>query len=74
MIFIPSTGGSHNPDESTKRRFIESATKVFSDFSQTLLLEKLQDRIAVNNTLSQNTASLSYSQSKVKQNNIQRTL
>lgn len=74
MIFIPSTGGSHNPDESTKRRFIESATKVFSDFSQTLLLEKLQDRIAVNNTLSQNTASLSYAQSKVKQNNIQRTL
>ncbi len=47
MIFIPSTGGSHNPNESTKRRFIDMATRVFTDFSRSLLVEKLRDRIAV---------------------------
>lgn len=73
MIFIPSTGGSHNPDESTKRRFIETATKVFSDFSKTLLLERLQDRIAVNTLTSQN-ASIPHSQSKIRQNDITKML
>lgn len=43
MIFIPSTGGSHNPKESTKKEFIETATRVFTDLSHTLLLEKFKD-------------------------------
>lgn len=47
MIFIPSTGGSHNPNESTKKRFIDMATRVFTDFSRDLLIEKFKDRIAV---------------------------
>ena len=45
MIFIPSTGGSHNPDEKTKKRFIEAASKVFTDFSKKLLVERLKDRV-----------------------------
>ena len=44
MIFIPSTGGSHNPEENTKKEFIETATKVFTDLSHTLLLEKFKDK------------------------------
>lgn len=47
MIFIPSTGGSHNPNESTKKRFIEAASTVFTEFSQELLVEKFKDRIVV---------------------------
>lgn len=43
MIFIPSTGGSHNPEEKTKRKFIEAATKVLVGTAQTLLLEKWKD-------------------------------
>lgn len=43
MIFIPSTGGSHNPEENTKKEFIETATRVFTDLSHTLLLEKFKD-------------------------------
>lgn len=44
MIFIPSTGGSHNPEENTEKEFIETATKVFTDLSHTLLLEKFKDK------------------------------
>lgn len=44
MIFIPSTGGSHNPKESTKRKFIETASRVFSNLSKELLLEKFKDQ------------------------------
>lgn len=47
MIFIPSTGGSHNPNEATKKRFIEAASTVFTEFSQELLVEKFKDRIVV---------------------------
>lgn len=43
MIFIPSTGGSHNPKESTKKKFIEPATQVFTQLAQELLLEKFKD-------------------------------
>lgn len=43
MIFIPSTGGSHNPEENTKKEFIETATRVFTDLAHTLLLEKFRD-------------------------------
>lgn len=43
MIFIPSTGGSHNPKEHTKKKFIRTATKVFTIFSKQLLAEKFRD-------------------------------
>lgn len=43
MIFIPSKGGSHNPKESTKRKFIETATKVLTGTAQELLKEKFKD-------------------------------
>lgn len=46
MIFIPSTGGSHNPKESTKKKFIETATKVFVSLSKELLVEKFKDKQA----------------------------
>lgn len=54
MIFIPSTGGSHNPNESTKKRFIQTASLVFTEFSQELLLEKFKDRIVVDTPTSFN--------------------
>lgn len=57
MIFIPSTGGSHNPNESTKKRFIETASLVFTEFSQELLLEKFKDRIIVDTPTSFNPSS-----------------
>lgn len=44
MIFIPSTGGSHNPKESTKKKFIETATRVFTNLSKELLVEKFKDK------------------------------
>ncbi len=47
MIFIPSTGGSHKPKESTKRKFIEPATQVFTQLVQELLLEKFKDKQVV---------------------------
>ena len=53
MIFIPSTGGSHNPAEDTKLRYIETATKVFTHFSENLMLENIRDRLVLpsnNNT------------------------
>ncbi len=43
MIFIPSEGGSHNPDETTKKEFIEVASSIFTDLSKDLLLEKFRD-------------------------------
>ena len=47
MIFIPSTGGSHNPSESTGKRFIGTATRVFADLSKSLLLQKFRDEQVV---------------------------
>ena len=47
MIFIPSTGGSHNPKESTKKKFIETATRVFTSASKELLAERFKDRQAI---------------------------
>lgn len=47
MLFIPSTGGSHNPDEDTKKKFIKPATNVLTDLSQLLLQEKFKDRQTV---------------------------
>lgn len=47
MIFIPSTGGSHNPEEKTTERAISSATEVFIKTCENLLeRQTLQDRIA----------------------------
>lgn len=43
MIFIPSSGGSHNPDENTKKKFIKPATEIFTQLSKELLLEKFRD-------------------------------
>lgn len=47
MIFIPSTGGSHNPAENTTSRYIQSATKVFTKFSEILMLESIRDRLFI---------------------------
>ena len=43
MIFIPSTGGSHNPEEHTKKKFIKPATILFTELAKELLLEKFRD-------------------------------
>ena len=43
MIFIPSTGGSHNPEEHTKKKFIKPATTLFTELAKELLLEKFRD-------------------------------
>ena len=58
MIFIPSKGGSHNPKESTKKEFIETATRVFTDLSRTLLLEKFRDTKVVHNMPQLNIADI----------------
>ena len=52
MIFIPSTGGSHDPAENARPRDIETATKVFTNFSENLMLEHIRDRLVLpaNNT------------------------
>lgn len=47
MIFIPSTGGSHNPEESTKKKFIKTATRVFTSLSKELLAERFKDKQAI---------------------------
>lgn len=44
MIFIPSSGGSHNPQESTKKQFIKTATQVFVGLTHELLAEKFKDK------------------------------
>lgn len=43
MIFIPSTGGSHNPKEKTKKKFIETSTNVLIGTVQELLKERFKD-------------------------------
>ena len=43
MIFIPSTGGSHNPEEHTKKKFIQPATTLFTQLSKEILIEKFRD-------------------------------
>lgn len=43
MIFIPSTGGSHNKDEKTKKRHIQTSTKVLLGTAQELLKERFKD-------------------------------
>ena len=43
MIFIPSTGGSHKPKEKTKKKFIETSTKVLVGTAQELLKERFKD-------------------------------
>ena len=43
MLFIPSTGGSHNPDEHTKKKFIKLATTLFTQLSKELLVERFRD-------------------------------
>lgn len=51
MIFVPSKGGSHNPKETTKKEYIELASKIFTEVSQELLQERFKDRhvVEVNN-------------------------
>ncbi len=50
MIFIPSKGGSHNPNEFAKRRAIKSATKVFENMCDELLQENFKETNKVNYT------------------------
>ena len=49
MIFIPSTGGSHNPKEHTKMKFIQPATTLFTQLSRELLVERFKDAQRVPN-------------------------
>ncbi|MDE5830157.1 MAG: M20/M25/M40 family metallo-hydrolase [Clostridia bacterium] len=67
MIFIPSTGGSHNPAESTKPKYIETATKIYTDFSENLLLEHIRDRLVIKSPDSHN-HSLSKEHSQINLN------
>ncbi len=46
LLFCPSTGGSHNCKESTKRKFIELACDVLTDVVENLLLEKWKNTIS----------------------------
>ncbi len=50
MIFIPSTGGSHNPKEHTKKKFIQPATTLFTQLSRELLVERFKDAQKVSST------------------------
>lgn len=50
MIFIPSTGGSHNPKEHTKKKFIQPATTLFTQLSRELLEERFRDAQKVSST------------------------
>ena len=63
MIFIPSTGGSHNPEEHTKRKFIQPATTIFAQLSKELLVERFRDAQKVSitpNTSSESSYSSTY--------------
>ncbi len=54
MIFIPSTEGSHNPNESTTKESIENATQVFTCLAEDLLIERKIDKFKVDvNSLNQ---------------------
>lgn len=44
MVFIPSVGGSHNPNESTDRESIQRAQRVITDVSKELMLERFKER------------------------------
>lgn len=50
MVFIPSTGGSHNPEEHTKKKFIQPATTLFTQLSKELLEERFRDAQKVSST------------------------
>ena len=43
MIFIPSTGGSHNKNERTEKIHIETGTKVLTKTAQELIKERFKD-------------------------------
>ena len=43
MIFIPSTGGSHNKEEKTEKRHIEASIMVLTQITQELIKEKFKD-------------------------------
>lgn len=63
MIFIPSTGGSHNPEEHTKKKFIQPATTLFTQLSKELLEERFRDAQKVSitpNTSSESSYSSTY--------------
>ena len=63
MIFIPSTGGSHNPEEHTKKKFIQPATTLFTQLSKELLEERFRDTQKVSitpNTSSESSYSSTY--------------
>ena len=72
MIFIPSTGGSHNPDESTSKKFIEASIKVLSDFSLKLLGERFKDRVAVDTSNMETTIHTNGSMNRVTAKNKER--
>jgi len=48
MIFTLSKGGSHNPFESTKKKWLKLASKVLEDVSKELLQERFKDTYKVN--------------------------
>ncbi len=48
MIFIPSTGGSHVPEEKTKKKFIKASTKVLTGTAGELLKERIKDKYKCN--------------------------
>lgn len=70
MIFIPSTGGSHNPNEATKKRFIEATSTVFTEFSQELLVEKFKDRIVIDSPIAYSALSPKVSSRKINRKTI----
>lgn len=58
MVFIPSTGGSHDPAEDTTPEAITSATNVFTDLAKDLFKENFKDRIELNTSSSSSSNSI----------------
>lgn len=46
MIFAPSTGGSHNPEESTTRECVEATASILESTTKSLLKQRFQDQMS----------------------------
>ena len=47
MVFLPSTGGSHDPAENARKEDIKFVAKLFTKIAQELLVENFKDKQAV---------------------------
>lgn len=47
MVFGPSTGGSHNPEESTTRECVETTAKILENTTREILKQPFKDKLSV---------------------------